>query len=705
MPDYVEHLLISGEGAGKWLAFARSKVGALHARAQNAKISALSQHWSLEGDTVDVAVRVVHDQRYIRIRRKSCPTFASGLAVAIVAPPLSVYPLVPGTARVETTPEGDANPQFSFRMFFPSAADARAQGTSREPIDEPRLARNPLATDQSISVIGGQINTIKGSQYSGEMRKVVQVLQGENEFIPYSPLFGLTHGVWKARDGQRWVIEVTVNGVVAWVMGMCRARTITDAGGKELLDYIPIATPKPTEQALVAAIAAGTFRFLNTADDMRAFYINIPFFPHCGWAFNPDGHEAANVCYTTKGAVYYSLLFKIAIVDGGTGVEDTGPVAATMTIGEEGYLFGIKTVHPKYPDDLGKLHSFDTRAPVGVHSSCPLYCFYDGDELLVARHEFSSGDTLVSEPHACPYPVFCNGETDQDLTSVTVAASAIPSISIGGISTASVSTVTAGGSCRLSLGGIVGADYQDFSVGPTSGESREWTEASFFSRTGIEDRRGSQAVLIVPFYDREAVFITERTHLRVSQGSVFSQSGFVSQGGSRYSTCSEVCNGIPTRCVRMILGGGAQAAAPFPCLTGFGSERFGIVQFICAVPGQWGTEFNTSLQDGAGCAQTTLTCIDKGPGMSSFPAAVDTDNYSFNYIASGGVRRAMPIPATPNELTRFIEDGVVQRMISNRDAFSEQYMISPHVDPTDPPLLFAPTFDYPTGGTFFVGVP
>lgn len=703
---FFEHKLVQGEGAGRWLPFARQKVAALHARAKAMRVTALVQRWTVEGGDVEIAVRVVGDQRYIHIRRKECPLFASGLADGIIAPPLSIYPLVPLTVRVETTPEGDPNPRYSFRRFFPSAADAKAQGTSRAPIDEPRLARNPAATDQSVSFLNSQLNVIKASQYSGEMRKVVQILQGANEVIPYKPLFGLTHGVWKARDGQRWIIEVTVNGVVAWAMGMCRASSIKDTAGNVLLDYVPIATPKPTEEALTAAIAAGTFRFLNTSDDMRPFYINTPFFPHCGWAFNSDGHEAANVCYTVKGATYYSLLFKITITDGGTSVEDTGPVTAAMTVAEEGYLFGTTLVHPKYPKANGALYSFDTRGPVPVHSACPLYCFYDGDNLLVARHEFTAGSSSVTvSSGGAGLPLLCPDQINTDLLDGTFAHTAVPSISMGSTSTPSVQTNFTGSAKRFDVTfAPVGAQLANFSVSGGMA-AREHTDGSTFDRSSISDSQGVLATLIIPFFDREAAFVSVRLQTHLQEGSITMSEQFVTHGPTFFSTCTETCIGTPDRCVNVLACAGGQATQPFTC------DGYAFAQSACYYPNSsCGSVINTSMQDDAGCVAVPLPCFSKPSGITlSRPPAI-SDTHTFVYIASGGVSRAMPIPPTPNELTRFIEEGVVQRMVSIRDAFSDQYMISPHVDPViGQQFVFAPSFDYPTEetytSTFFVGVP
>lgn len=181
---HFEHKIIQGEGAGKWLPFARQKVAALHARAKAMKVTALVQRWTVEAGMVEIAVRVAGDQRFIHIRRKPCPPFLSGLTDMVFhSDGLS------GLTPVYEVPDPDHPEEIIdvFRRFYPSPATP-AEGRAWR--DEPRLAIDEDAAKQML--------VLRASMFSGEMRKVVQVLQGANVAIPYSPMFGLTHGVFTA---------------------------------------------------------------------------------------------------------------------------------------------------------------------------------------------------------------------------------------------------------------------------------------------------------------------------------------------------------------------------------------------------------------------------------------------------------------------------------------------------------------------------
>lgn len=684
---HFEHKIIQGAGAGKWLPFARQKVAALHARAKAQRVTDLVQRFTVEGGDVEVAVRVVGDQRYIHIRRKSCPPFASGLADAILNPIFSTYPLVPLLPLVEITPQGDPNPRFALRRFFPSARDAG--DTPRAFHDEPRLARNVEAAKQILSNL--VVPIVRSGQFTAEMRKVVQVLQGMNEVVTYRPLYALTHGVFVSADGTRWVVEVTVNGVVAWVMNVCTAQQVTAENGTVLLPYTPLPSPKPKTEDIPAAIAAGTFKVLADAATVLEFFTKTPFFAECGWAFNRDGHLASNVCFYFENFTTRSSLYTITITE-----QDNAPVSATMARVEDGYLFGTKLVHMKYPLPDGKLYSFDTTAPVPVVSSAPIYCWYDGDKFVVARYEYTPGTntTTVNEGGSLTNP--CSSELNRDLHSGTFTQINSPSISIAGLATPTRMHNYSGSIVRTDLGGTIGGLAANFSV--FGGMAHfDYFDGRIYSRAGAVDTQGVRATMIVPSHEREAVYIAVENESSITSGSITVGARFASTNERHFSECIETCVADPDRCVNLIAGVGGLATPPNACFGGAPGELW---QFSTSADlydgGVTGSVINTSIQDGAGCAATQVSHLIAPPDTVIFPGTVVTKDYSFDFVASDGGSGPLPLPTAPVYLVAFIDEGETQRAVAFRDAFEGQrYIISSNVLPELIPFITRDDAGYP----------
>lgn len=703
--EHVEHKIIQGQGAGKWLPFARTKVAALYARAKEQRVNALAQRWTVEGGDVEIAVRVVGDRRYIHIRRKSCPVFASGLTDALLAPLLALPPLVPGTPLIETTVVGDpGHPQHAFHRFYPSARDAKALNVPRDFRDEPRLARNTEAALQIASNQSGSFQSLKSGQFTSEMRKVVQVLQGLNEVVPYSPLYALTHGVFVSADGIRWVVEISSNGVVAWVMNVCTAQPVTAENGDILLPYTPLPSPKPAPEDIPAAIANGTFKVLAPAETVLEFYTKTPFYPHCGWAFSGNGHQAANVCFYYEGVTARSSLYNITI----TEVENA-PQSATMSRVEDGYLFGTKLVHMKYPTADGKLYSFDTTGPVPVVSRSPVYCWYEDENIVVARHEYTPGTTIETIDDGNPGATPCDSDLSRDLIQGTNTFIQNPVISIAGLTSPAQMHNFTGNARRYDLAGVVGGNLANFSVAAGM-EVTDKYAASIFVRNSANDQEGVRATLIVPFYDREAAYLAIELQRITASGSISYQEQFATDFSSFFSTCLETCAAVPDRCVTVLSGAGGQASQPVQCTTGAG-KRWSFGSSSAHYPGgEVGGQISAAVQDGAGCEGLPEPLFTASPVVTLNPVTEDVKTYSFNFVASGGVRHALPLPIAVVFLVAFIDEGETQRANAVRDAFKgDRYAISPGVVPE--PVRYAVSNDagYPILDTIgplnWVGVP
>lgn len=693
---HFEHKLIQGEGAGKWLPFARQKVAALHARAKAMRVTALVQRFTVEGGDVSIKVSVSGDQRFIRIRRKQCPPFLSGLcdlqlqAVGdgTFTPVYQVSNPTPPPATVPT-----------FRRFFPSPAQTEPPRAWR---DEPKLAVDEDAAKQMIK--------LKGSMFSGEMRKVVQVLQGTGAVIPYSPTYAVTHGVFKSATGQRWVIEISNQGVAAWVMGMCR-NPIRNAAGEVVLDYTPIVTPKPID--IEAAKTAGTYIELAPASVVLDAYTKGSFFFHCGWAFDATGHRAANVCQSGQDAVetVRSYLYRIDIQE-----TDGKPLSASMTEVDSGWLLGPVTNHMKYPtSQYNRLFSFrlDYRLGFDRQSNGPVYCYYDGDALVVAKYEHdpSSGGVSVRDD----IPVCESINTVGTFENSTTTTSPTQGFSIGSYAsptTAFNRSITE----RLELGPKqhVGAEI-------TTAFPFSWRRlnVSGWSRTiGASESVGYRSVLIVPLFDREALYYaletsgisitpdvrtihrvcrnpdrytTETiTHCNVTTGvdTVVLLNGDIDIPGS-------TCDGAPDAACQ-----GHDTACGFT--VAFGAQSYGAVDA--------GDQVVIELaNDGCQSAAPPPSSLHPSTKSCAFGLSSSSATYQFEYHASGGVSRSLAQPIDPDRLFGPIGDGEFQLMMAVRDAFEEnRYAISPDVVGEED-WLFSSLSAYPTnevGLTLaFVGVP
>lgn len=691
--EHVEHKIIEGQGAGKWLPFARTKVVALHARAKAQRVNALIQRWTVEGGDVEIAVRVVGDQRYIHIRRKSCPPFLSGVC------DLVLQPVGDGTVTpVYQVPNPNPPPATvpTFRRFFPSPAQTEPPRAWR---DEPRLAQDETAAKQMVK--------LKGSMFTGEMRKVVQMLQGTGVFIPYSPTYAVTHGVFKAANGQRWVIEISSQGVVAWVMEVCR-NPVLDVDSQVVLDYTPFSTPKPLD--INAAKAAGTFIELMPASAVLDAYTKGPFFFHCGWAFDATGHRAANVCQRGEDQnTIRSYLYRIDIQE-----VDNLPAGASLVEVDSGWLLGPITNHMKYPtSEYNKLFSFrlDYRIDNDRISNGPVYCYYDGDTLLVAKyfHDASSGSvSSINTIPAC-----------ESINTVGVFEDSLRTTSpTQGFSIGSYATPTTGFSNsiteRLELGEKqhVGALIE--SVLPVTW--RRLNISAWSRSIGASESIGYRSVMIVPLFDREALYYALETHsvsftpdLRAVQRPCLNPDIYSTvlitdcdeiMGVDRVvlltgniATPGSLCDGAP-------VAGCQGEVTPCGFTVDFGAQSY--------MGPDTGSEVITRVANDS-CNSASIPPFMPAIKQCVFNLSSDSTNYQFEYHASGGISRSLGQPISPDRLFGPIEENEFQLMQSIRDAFdARRYMISPDVA-GEVDWLFSSLSAYPTsefGLTLaFVGVP
>ncbi len=707
---HVEHKIIRGVGAGRWLPYARTKAAALHARARAQRVNALVQRWTVEGGDVEIAVRVVGDQRYIHIQRKTCPQPLSGFIDAIVAPMSAEPPLVPGTPLVQIPDPNDPEQQIhALRRFFPSVAQA--------PADGPRAWRD----EPGLVTAGPQTVVYKASMYSGEMRKVVQVLQGMDKDVYYRPMHAITHGVFTGTTGGKWVIEVSAaGGVRAWPLNVCNA-PILDAEGNVLLGYTPIQAYDSLVDEVTAALEAGKVRLLISPGDMQEFYGKLPYFPNCGWAFDSTGNHLANVCSTIS-ARLKSWLYKIDITEA-----DGAPVSAALSLVEAGEFWAPRhAAHMRFPTGVrSSLFALDPQSGIDVSMvfDIPIYCYYDGDELQVFRFSWdpNSGNTVTTdetEPclsHCVGSPLTGANEsggayatggslTSNPVPTFTAPGGAGPSIptaysrnqsfaahSYGG-ATGVGFLVTVGGACTVG-GAATAIELVD--VGKS-----EWS---------LDGNEVVKNVFIVPAYDRECAYIGGKL-----DGTGVVRSNFGSAHGlqtKRSAEATPCITGLNLRTAQTI----KECCVTSPTLTTIYDTTPGIpaptenyLREFCdngthfvdwgSIPTPIGGVFSFGpVITGEAAGGVSCSCVGgctagvlhSGSSVSeTTPTAWGSINAALTYYASGGVVASMPAPISVfwgGDVFDFL-DVVGADMISVRDAFvPHRFIVSPDQYITDGP--------------------
>lgn len=252
--------------------------------------------------------------------------------------------------------------------------------------------------------------TRRGSQFSGRMREVVQVLGGAKDQIKYDYHWSKTHGIFINQvTDQWWVIEISqANGVLAWPLPVSRVLTVEE---KTTLGVtIPVIPAFDGLMELSAEV-----RVLLAPDELDNFYVEAwSYTAEMGWAFSYDGTEAANISILAPNSDRYANVWKIEITADSSG----NPVSATLTGIEHSDLDMGLGYLPKYPHYIPSGCGWTLLSFTGIEieqnysptntsvagsdiGNCPLDVFYlDGDtDPVIARHYVDNdgvGTTTVS---------------------------------------------------------------------------------------------------------------------------------------------------------------------------------------------------------------------------------------------------------------------------------------------------------------------
>lgn len=702
------HVIIKpGVDGAKFLPFGKKTVQWLYDQSVRQKLKNLVRRFHFVSDGVSLTTRVDGEELYVIIAPLGCPPVTDGfIDISDFLKPVVEIP----------DPNAPGNTINALRRFYPSIAEAAARGIPRGWLDEP-----------SLTVSGPATQNLKASQFSGEMRKVVQTLQGMNEFVTYSPTFFKTHGVFTSAGGAKWIISIGVGGVLAYPMRVCNGTTIGDLG------YTPLLTPELAGDDLEEAIAQGNYVRLLTALQMQEFYDLVPFSVWCGWAFNANGHQAANVGWRNVNVVRQSAMYRIHIVETGDR-----PVSATLVKVDEGVIHGPKTTHMKYPDVDGRLYSYDPFYGNTIFSDvcdAPVYVYYDGMNEVVARYKYTPATQNFTIPSTFPP---CRSLADNGVTyelDSTKSLTKEPYITLGTLEGPSESYVHTRGFRRtIYYSGPVGygtvlITNSDVYTGDVEILEGLWgTSLAEMYDTHIveihdpitETVTDVSSVLIVPMWDREAAYLYSAFTFDVSAHLETTED--VVSAADVYNTeilagCLDISGIAIEGHVTGLFEGAAMCnglAEVFP----FNNANIGYIR------GYDGGSLKTRYQvdeagnpnpgnchslQGSSFGLTTTFVGNTTTFTHDVPEHTET-TFKLRYMASDGVMVDLGVPDAPQIWGRFIDSFSDQRVISIRDAFDgRKYILSPEVNFVRGSDVLSAAQDYPVNeagsAMAFVGVP
>jgi hypothetical protein len=709
------HKLLKGEGAERYLPFALQKAESLHRRARG---GCLSGRWQLGGGEFEVSVRVTGEDKFICIAAVSCPGFLSGFMDLVDQPGDGIDPIY-------TVPDPDDPTQTIqvLRRFYPSPTQAEGEGIAAAWRDEPGL------TNSGLQAVG-----LKASQFSGEMRKVAQILQGQNKKVYYSPTAAITHGVFKASTGKRWVIQISNQGVAAWPLGMCRA-PIRDRDGGELLDYTPAQGFASLSAEIAAAQTVGSYIQLLPPAGVLEFYSKSPLFVACGWAFSGTGAEAANIS-VVYGVTVESFLYKIQIIE--TDGRPSGATLAQADYGQMAVNDGI--CHMKYPlgvqtAELFPFVPYGSAGPLNsISTDAPVHCYYEGEVLQVYRIIHNPSLSIDSQTDLVRCRTACGGDI-----LVGPNESGAPFRASGAIETASTPHFTGGGSdSNITSTMQYAVTYRTHFVAPepigyglptgnapctisancsagTAGTYYQIVRISKTSQT-LNGNEFATNVLVVPAYDREAVYLAGRLDrspvLQTSasyQDGLFNRPGVVVDSNCFSPTPAEFkgtpdtcCATIPIRTTRATLTTDLDnSAVSLHCSNGVTPLAWDFISFT-DIQGYYayGNSVITACDEFSVCDCNCVHIVPFTPTITSDSTSrpifgVET---RATYFASGNLTVAIDLPDTPLGIPDIFTPSVApgQNMISIRDAFNpKKYIISPDIWKTAGSVCLTSLTDYP----------
>lgn len=248
-------------------------------------------------------------------------------------------------------------------------------------------------------------------EFSGEMCKVVQLLNGMGQPHNFWSTFARTHGIWVGSDSSRWVIEISSDdGITAWPLPRTSLTPddILLGGGHMTYKPTPTSTtygdmPPLSERIQLLAVGA-----------MSEYFSHTPIHTMMGFSFSDDGHNATNVTRKiySDGGVYSwkSYLWELSISGGNT------PSTATLTQEYDAFLYydnhDITTVrYPEYNGTSGTaldslFMSFSSgSSPADYSQKAPVFSMYtpEGRVVVYFKARMLENEAVDTRPGGTTY--------------------------------------------------------------------------------------------------------------------------------------------------------------------------------------------------------------------------------------------------------------------------------------------------------------
>jgi hypothetical protein len=540
-------------------------------------------------------------------------------------------------------------------------------------------------------------------KYTGEMRKVVQILSGIGIPIRYNYLRRLTHGIYTAGDGSKWVIEISKDdGIRAKRLPICKSPDPLDPIVQEL-GYLP---QDPGD----LFFAPDNWIILADASLLSDHYGKWGLFVSCGWAFNGTGSEAQNVAFSNKPVgdrVYkYSSRYKISISE-----TDNIPSSASVSIVEQGYIEGYNEHSIKYPVpdvvDYGAFVSLtignngDDYPPPSLLDA-PLYVFYDDAQEVVIKHanrEVLKSDTEITDETFSCGSTSCrprnwgeSGESIQVGGSETVIKMPGPFIVRGGGAPgeglgepASYDEVgiTRGIVDSTKITNMAELEKRQASI---SGYIADVIKGYHINTIGYQQGEATASAAIIPYHDREAAYKFS-WHGRVESWDYTTiASKAIGRADEHHNTCGVFwpsdpgdasCMEPPKGFLRECDPDQTWNQDPF---VWYGSSQQG---YELAVEGVYIDEAEPPNYYPGWCEQSSgisqVSDMDFPSGSGS-PGSYEEYNYVVYLVASGGVNKVVqsgddittlpcawnyyiPFPGAPWQYMHVIPDSIYSRRI------------------------------------------
>ena len=353
----------------------------------------------------------------------------------------------------ETKPDGSKVSYKTIRRWSPTPNCAKIQKISTGVQTSRRLAVVPYASlgewraPEGSSAEYSQLHVPRSSQWSGTMKKVVQVCMGfgrlnKNKLrdpneprkttgymkevdqygvqVRFDYKFMRTHGITRGEDGRLWLIEISAGrGVIAMPLPIfpgsdkpgyiLRAESRGDTAmvtALEELGCLPTGEAFPTlPSTFQKKVDNGEILQLLSASDLSDFYRMSGFSSICGWSFTDKGEQAHNVGYFYpeeedgfQRAAWYQINIRIGAINKNRKPgEPLASGSADLRLQQQGFLYSPPTKYGflpvKYYEPLmeppGLLsHSAKPLFGGSLTKDCdtPVYVGVVDGELKVARY-------------------------------------------------------------------------------------------------------------------------------------------------------------------------------------------------------------------------------------------------------------------------------------------------------------------------------